>query len=29
LSGRNILADQMEYLAAKLPRHSRWLAEAE
>ena len=25
LSGRNILADQMEYLAAKLPRHSRWL----
>ena len=26
LSGRNILADQMEYLAAKLPKHSRWLA---
>ncbi|HEY4371125.1 MAG TPA: HNH endonuclease [Burkholderiales bacterium] len=25
LSGRNILADQMEYLAAKLPRHSRWV----
>ena len=23
LSGRNILADQMDYLAAKLPRHSR------
>lgn len=23
LSGRNILADQMEYLAARLPRHSR------
>jgi hypothetical protein len=26
LSGRNILADQMEYLAAKLPKHSRWLS---
>jgi len=26
LSGRNIQADQMEYLAANLPRHSRWLA---
>jgi hypothetical protein len=26
LSGRNILADQMEYLVARLPRHSRWLA---
>ena len=26
LSGRNLLADQMEYLAAKLPKHSRWLA---
>lgn len=26
LSGRHILADQMEYLAARLPRHSRWLA---
>lgn len=25
LSGRNILADQMEYLAARLPRHSRML----
>ena len=26
LSGRNVLADQHEYLAAKLPRHSRLLA---
>lgn len=25
LSGRHILADQMEYLAARLPRHSRFL----
>lgn len=24
LSGRNILADQMEYLKAQLPAHSRW-----
>ena len=23
--GRRVLADQMEYLAAKLPKHSRWL----
>jgi hypothetical protein len=26
LSGRNVLADQMNYLAAKLPRHSRLLS---
>jgi hypothetical protein len=26
LSGRHIVADQMAYLAAKLPRHSRWRA---
>lgn len=26
LSGRRVLADQMEYLAAKLPRHSRQLS---
>lgn len=26
LVGRNVLADQMEYLAARLPRHSRALA---
>ncbi len=26
LQGRNVLADQMSYLAAKLPRHSRMLA---
>ena len=26
LSGRAILADRMDYLAAKLPRHSRWLS---
>lgn len=26
LSGRNVLVDQMEYLAARLPKHSRMLA---
>lgn len=26
LSGRNVLADQMEYLAARLPKHSRMIA---
>lgn len=26
LSGRNVLADQMDYLTARLPRHSRLLA---